>query len=109
MLTLTQLDITFLSGALLVVTLYAIYNARHGDLPYPPGPKRFPIIGNLLDMLSHNGWFTYRKWSDEYGTVQPSCLVVEAHQAELVLRFRDRTCRCRRHTYDHCQLDQGLY
>ncbi|KAH9039868.1 cytochrome P450, partial [Lactarius pseudohatsudake] len=37
-------------------------------LPYPPGPKRIPIIGNLLDMPSREEWVTYKKWSDQYGS-----------------------------------------
>jgi hypothetical protein len=84
MLTFTQLGITFLSGLLLlVIVLYVTDHTHSGNLPYPPGPKRLPIIGNLLDMPSREEWITYREWSDEYGTVQCT-LIVETHQAELV-------------------------
>ncbi|KAH9976325.1 cytochrome P450 [Lactifluus volemus] len=66
MLTLTQLAITFLSGVLLlVIVLYVADDTRSGSLPYPPGPKRLPVIGNLLDIPSREEWLTYRKWSDE--------------------------------------------
>jgi hypothetical protein len=83
MLTLTQLAITFLSGVLLVIVLYVANHTRSDSRPYPPGPKRLPVIGNLLDMPSREEWLTYRKWSDEYGTVQ-CILIVKTHQAELV-------------------------
>ena len=36
-------------------------------LPYPPGPKPLPIVGNLFSMPSQEEWLTYRKWSEESG------------------------------------------
>ncbi len=36
-------------------------------LPYPPGPKSFPVVGNLFSMPSREEWVTYRKWSEELG------------------------------------------
>jgi hypothetical protein len=36
-------------------------------LPYPPGPKRLPIIGNLFSMPSQEAWVTYKKWSEKFG------------------------------------------
>ncbi|KAH9056869.1 cytochrome P450 [Lactarius vividus] len=37
-------------------------------LPYPPGPKRLPIIGNLFNIPSQEAWVTYRKWSEEFAS-----------------------------------------
>ncbi|ETW79020.1 cytochrome P450 monooxygenase 71 [Heterobasidion irregulare TC 32-1] len=34
--------------------------------PFPPGPKRLPIIGNMLDLPKDHAWFTYQQWSKEY-------------------------------------------
>ncbi|KAH9976328.1 hypothetical protein BGW80DRAFT_1292866 [Lactifluus volemus] len=79
MLTLTQLAITFLSGVLLVIVLYVANHTRSDGLPYPPGPKRLPVIGNLLDMPSREEWLTYRKWSDEYGSEVVHVDVVGTH------------------------------
>ena len=28
-------------------------------LPLPPGPKGYPIIGNLFDMPAHESWLVY--------------------------------------------------
>jgi hypothetical protein len=36
-------------------------------LPYPPGPKRLPVVGNLFSMPSQEEWITYKKWSEESG------------------------------------------
>jgi hypothetical protein len=35
----------------------------------PPGPKRLPIIGNLLDIPSEKDWLTYRAWNEQYGDI----------------------------------------
>ncbi|KAH9160853.1 cytochrome P450 [Lactarius sanguifluus] len=37
-------------------------------LPYPPGPKRLPVVGNLFTMPSREEWVTYRNWSEESGS-----------------------------------------
>ncbi|KAI0078416.1 cytochrome P450 [Panus rudis PR-1116 ss-1] len=40
-----------------------------GKLPFPPGPKGYPIIGNLLDLPTVEPSKTYREWSNIYGDV----------------------------------------
>lgn len=37
--------------------------------PLPPGPKRLPIIGNVLDMPRTYPWLTYMQWAATYGDV----------------------------------------
>ena len=36
-------------------------------LPLPPGPKGYPLIGNLFDMPIHNPWVVYDDWRKTYG------------------------------------------
>lgn len=54
----------------LAVALY-LYSFRLRSkqriLPFPPGPKGLPIIGNLLDLPAKNEWLQYHKWSRQYG------------------------------------------
>ncbi|KAI0078413.1 CyP450 monooxygenase [Panus rudis PR-1116 ss-1] len=38
-----------------------------GRLPLPPGPKGYPIIGNLLDLPTLTPWKTFRDWTNVYG------------------------------------------
>ncbi|KAJ3978209.1 hypothetical protein F5890DRAFT_380870, partial [Lentinula detonsa] len=38
-------------------------------LPLPPGPRGWPIIGNLLDVPPKEEWFTFAKWGDTYGKI----------------------------------------
>ena len=36
-------------------------------LPLPPGPKGYPLIGNLFDMPVHKPWLVYDQWRRTYG------------------------------------------
>lgn len=37
--------------------------------PYPPGPKGWPIIGNLFDMPAEHKWLAVSEWADTWGDV----------------------------------------
>ncbi|KAL4072603.1 cytochrome P450 [Scleroderma yunnanense] len=39
------------------------------DLPYPPGPRRLPIIGNTLDIDMKEPHLTYTEWGKTYGDI----------------------------------------
>ena len=49
--------------------LTAVQNARRNSkrLPYPPGPKGYPIIGSLLEAPTEKTWLTYAEWGRTYG------------------------------------------
>ncbi|PAV15314.1 cytochrome P450 [Pyrrhoderma noxium] len=38
-------------------------------LPYPPGPRALPILGNVLDMRDARHCETLRRWKDDYGPI----------------------------------------
>jgi hypothetical protein len=44
---------------------------KRSGLPYPPGPKGYPLIGNLLDIPSDFGWLTFKKYAEQYGRNGP--------------------------------------
>ncbi|KAG5723754.1 O-methylsterigmatocystin oxidoreductase [Termitomyces sp. T112] len=35
----------------------------------PPGPKGYPLVGNVLDMPSKQEWVTFTKWGQQYGKI----------------------------------------
>jgi len=41
--------------------------ASSRSLPLPPGPKRLPLIGNLLNVPKSSEWEAYAQWSKEFG------------------------------------------
>jgi hypothetical protein len=55
----------------LLATFWAIrgHRKRERPLPYPPGPRPLPIIGNLLDIPKEFSWLAYTRLSEKYGTV----------------------------------------
>ncbi|KAL0058160.1 hypothetical protein AAF712_015167 [Marasmius tenuissimus] len=54
--------------AVLIVT-YATYRTRTRSFKYPPGPRRLPLIGNLLQLPSRRQWVKFREWALEYGPI----------------------------------------
>ncbi|KAI0253743.1 cytochrome P450 [Lactifluus subvellereus] len=42
---------------------------RRGRLPYPPGPRPLPLIGNLFHIPTESSWLAYTRFSKKYGDV----------------------------------------
>jgi hypothetical protein len=40
---------------------------KRGGLPYPPGPRRLPLIGNLFDVPKEFSWLTFSRLSKKHG------------------------------------------
>ena len=36
-------------------------------LPLPPGPKMYPLVGNIFDMPVDQPWVVYDEWRKTYG------------------------------------------
>ncbi|KAH8984051.1 cytochrome P450 [Lactarius akahatsu] len=66
-------DLAQYDFALVVVVSFSglallVMRASKRRLPYPPGPKRLPVVGNLFSMPSREEWITYKNWSEESGS-----------------------------------------
>jgi hypothetical protein len=64
----TIFDILALVSSLFVFLAFHDYQRRRG-LPYPPGPRPLPLIGNLLDIPKEFSWLSYSQLSKKHGTL----------------------------------------
>ncbi|KAI9441889.1 cytochrome P450 [Lactarius indigo] len=64
----TAVDIIMASLFLYLLFAFRDHKRRRG-LPYPPGPKPWPIIGNLLDSPKQLPWITYAEMSKKYSDI----------------------------------------
>ncbi|KAJ7192805.1 cytochrome P450 [Mycena pura] len=63
---LSWIDLTLAAcGAMLI---YKLATRRHKPPP-PPGPRRLPLLGNLLDVPSTKPWIKFAEWGDLYGDI----------------------------------------
>ena len=68
-------DHPYLSAASVIVGCAALMRlAQQGRSDLPPGPKGYPIVGNLFDVPSTHAWEKFSEFSEQYG-VSPSPIV----------------------------------
>ncbi|KAF8337876.1 cytochrome P450 [Cantharellus anzutake] len=57
----------FLGLGFAIFWLFQQTNKR--KLPYPPGPKGYPIIGNAAELEVSHSWLYYQKLKEKYGDI----------------------------------------
>ena len=63
---LNALHLLAISFLLYLLVVFRDYR-RRGGLPYPPGPRSWPIIGNILSVPKEAPWIAYADMSKIYG------------------------------------------
>ncbi|KAJ6530989.1 cytochrome P450 [Mycena vulgaris] len=68
---------TATDGILAAATLSLCYHlyTRNATLPLPPGPRGWPLVGNILDMPKSHAWKTFARWGDIYGGIMSITLL----------------------------------
>jgi hypothetical protein len=56
-----------LSAIVAVLVGVAVYSWSRKQRPLPPGPRRWPLIGNALDMPREKEWLAFTEWGKTYG------------------------------------------
>ena len=64
----SALNILILIASIAAFSASRDYQRRRG-LPYPPGPRPLPLIGNLLDIPKQFSWLTYTQLSKKHGMI----------------------------------------
>ncbi|KAF9481679.1 cytochrome P450 [Pholiota conissans] len=56
---------------LILLASYLLFSLtrRQRNLPLPPGPPGYHIIGNVHDIPHQYAWLTYAKWAKQYGDI----------------------------------------
>jgi hypothetical protein len=62
------LDILVLVSSLAAFLAIRDRRRRRG-LPYPPGPRPLPLVGNLLDIPKEFSWLSYTHLSKKHGMI----------------------------------------
>lgn len=57
--------------------LYSLRRPRKEALP--PGPRRWPLVGNLFQLPRVKPWLTYREWAKTYGKIYVALSPLSSH------------------------------
>lgn len=90
-----QISVTlFILTVLSTLIIKRRLSQLHG-LPFPPGPKPRPFVGNAHDIPATKPWITYANWAKQYGMLHSCCTPSIIHRILIgsVIHLRDSSER----------------
>ncbi|KII91146.1 hypothetical protein PLICRDRAFT_51332 [Plicaturopsis crispa FD-325 SS-3] len=56
-----------LTGVVAFILINVFRRGKGPGAPLPPGPRRYPVIGNMFDIPTYKPWLTFTQWGTNYG------------------------------------------
>jgi len=94
------------AAAILLAFIIAGRKVHSSGIPYPPGPRPLPLIGNVLHISLTEPWLTYTAWKKIYGG--SGGYILDLHLTSFVFFRRPNTCQvdwngiCRHQLREDC-------
>ncbi|PPR03045.1 hypothetical protein CVT24_012433 [Panaeolus cyanescens] len=89
-------NLRLVDGILIFLSLYLFKRWRDArqPAPPPPGPRPWPIIGNLFDMPASQEWLTFAKWGQTWGDIVSASVfnqrIVILNSAQAAIEILDK-------------------
>ncbi|KZT07386.1 cytochrome P450 [Laetiporus sulphureus 93-53] len=106
---LRPLAVAAIAGGTYVLAKHLMCSRKR--LRLAPGPIRWPLVGNVLQIPQLNPWLTYSKWADTYGDIihldvlgRPVIIINSAEVARDLLDKRSSVYSDRPHLVMACDL-----
>src|SRR6266404_5732189 len=87
-----------------LLVLYVVYYVTSPYRKLPPGPRGYPIIGNILELRSQQ-WLKFTEWRKQYGQWLFSVLLLPI--VYLSVYRRCHLSQCCRSAHCHSQLSES--
>lgn len=80
-------DVVVFSSLIYYVRSWMLWRrCNPSGLPYPPGPRGLPLLGNIFDMPEAEEWETARRWGEKYGKIQLVADIIVPHTSLILSR-----------------------